>query len=142
MKTLNRIGLIILSCLLLTIAAFNNGAFVNAHSADVNKIEATNLVETRCGWFENPTPANADLIDKDGEWTIGVQGGDQAEGDWPAFTDKQWVKTNGNYGYGCACMQVTVNRKTFDIVKIISAKARPLSACRKDPALKSKEPKD
>jgi hypothetical protein len=31
--------------------------------------------ETRCGWFSNPTPANIWLYDRDGDWTIGVQGG-------------------------------------------------------------------
>jgi len=31
--------------------------------------------ETRCGWFSNPTPANAWLWDREAEWIIGVQGG-------------------------------------------------------------------
>src|SRR4051812_16771245 len=54
--------------------------------------------ETRCGWFDNPTPANATLTDADGEWLISEQGGYQAEGDWPP-TDKSWVHTNGgSYG--------------------------------------------
>ena len=48
-------------------------------------------VETRCGWFSNPTPANASLYDRDDEWIISVQGGHQAEGDWPEFSPKQWV---------------------------------------------------
>jgi hypothetical protein len=30
--------------------------------------------ENRCGWFSNPTPGNAWLKDRDGEWTIGTQG--------------------------------------------------------------------
>jgi Protein of unknown function (DUF4087) len=47
-------------------------------------------LETRCGWFSNPTPANASLFDRDGEWIIGVQGGYQAEGDWPDFEPGQW----------------------------------------------------
>jgi hypothetical protein len=97
-------------------------------------------LENRCGWFSNPTPANAWLEDKDGEWIIGIQGGYQAEGDYPDFADQQWVKTNGNYGYGCACMKVRVDYKTHRILEIASATAKPLSACRKDPALK--EPKD
>jgi hypothetical protein len=97
-------------------------------------------LETRCGWFSNPTPANAWLADKDGEWIIGVQGGRQADGDWPDFKPSEWVRTNGNYGYGCACLRVKVDRKTLDILEIKSAHARPLSACRKDRALK--EPKE
>lgn len=95
--------------------------------------------ETRCGWFSNPTPANAWLNDKDGEWLISVQGGYQAEGDWADFAPNQWVETNVHYGYGCACMNVTTDKKTRRILTIKSAKARLLSVCRKDKKLK--EPK-
>ena len=90
----------------------------------------------RCGWFSNPTPANASLFDRDGEWIIGVQGGYQAEGDWPEFKAGQWVETNGHYGYGCACLRVRVNRSTRRVIAIESAQARALSACRRDPALR------
>ena len=106
--------------------------------ADVRKNmkkDSDGKFENRCGWFENPTPGNAWLTDKDGEWLIGAQGGYQAEGDWAEFSDDQWVKTNINYGYGCACMQVTVDRKNMKILKISSATAKPLSACRNDKAL-------
>jgi hypothetical protein len=93
--------------------------------------------ETRCGWFSNPTPGNAWLNDRDGQWTIGVQGGYQAEGDWPVFKPRQWVKTNSpDYGYGCACLEVRVNRETHEVVEIKSARARPLASCRHDPSLK------
>jgi hypothetical protein len=92
--------------------------------------------ETRCGWFSNPTPANASLHDRDDEWIIGVQGGHQAEGDWPSFAPKQWVETNGHYGHGCACLRVKVERETHRVLVIESARARPLSACRRDKALK------
>ena len=90
----------------------------------------------RCGWFSNPTPANASLFDRDGEWIIGVQGGHQAEGDWPEFTPAQWVETNGNYGYGCACLKVRANHSTRKVIEIESARARALSVCRRDPALR------
>ncbi len=92
--------------------------------------------EMRCGWFSNPTPANASLFDRDGEWIIGVQGGHQAEGDWPEFKADQWVETNGNYGYGCACLRVRGNRSTRKIIAMESAQARALSVCRRDPALR------
>lgn len=92
--------------------------------------------EMRCGWFSNPTPANASLFDADAEWLIGVQGGYQADGDWPAFGPNQWVKTNVHYGYGCACMRVQVDRAEKKVIRIESARARPLSACRKDRALR------
>ena len=90
----------------------------------------------RCGWFSNPTPANASLFDRDGEWIIGVQGGYQAEGDWPEFKANQWVETNGHYGYGCACLQVRGNRSTRRVIAIESGRARALTACRRDPALR------
>jgi hypothetical protein len=97
--------------------------------------------ENRCGWFENPTPSNAWLTDKDGEWLISTQGDYQAEGDWGGdYPDDQWVKTNVNYGYGCACMSAAVDQKNRRILKIKSWTIKPLSACRNDPALK--EPKN
>ena len=92
--------------------------------------------EMRCGWFSNPTPGNASLYDRDAEWIIGVQGGHQADGDWPDFSGKQWIETNVHYGYGCACLRMSVDRATEKVIKIESAKARPLSACRRDRALR------
>ena len=94
--------------------------------------------EKRCGWFDNPTPANYSLYDKDGEWIIGIQGGYQVDDfDWPDFK-KQWVATNNSYGYGCACFQMTVDAETSRALEIKSSYARPLSACRKDKVLKKK----
>lgn len=119
--------------------------FINSSSAnEQSNMEKPGLVEkatysaveTRCGWFSNPTPANAWLNDKDGEWIIGTQGGHQAEGDWPSFKKSQWIKTNGSYGYGCACLKGTFNKQTNEVVEIKSAAARALSVCRKDKALK------
>lgn len=95
----------------------------------------------RCGWLDNPTPGNVSLHDKDGEWTIGVQGGHQAEGDWsPPYKPGEWRKSgNGSYGYGCACLTVKVDVEEKNILEIVSAKARPLSACRRDKALSEVE---
>lgn len=120
-----KIILIAAVCLLLVVASLGNGY-------------GAAKVETRCGWLSNPTPANIWLYDRDGEWTIGVQGGYQLEADWdwPEFKRGQWVRTNNNYGYGCACLVVRVNKETSQVVEIKSARARPLSACRKDRALK------
>lgn len=97
--------------------------------------------EKRCGWFHNPSPANTWLFDRDGEWTIGKQGGHQVDGDWewPLFKPKQWVRTNINYGYGCACLEAQVDRKTQEVRAIKSARARPLATCRQDPSLKKWE---
>ena len=105
-------------------------------SADSATTSAGGKFENRCGWFSNPTPANAWLEDRDGEWIIGIQGGHQAEGDYPEFDDDKWIKTNVNYGYGCACMKVKVDYKSHRVLEIASATAKPLSACREDPALK------
>ncbi|WEN16922.1 DUF4087 domain-containing protein [Rhodanobacter sp. AS-Z3] len=92
-------------------------------------------MQQRCGWFENPTPGNATLTDRDGEWEIASQGGHQADGDWPEFTDAQWVETNGHYGYGCACLSVRSDPQTHAILSIAKATARPLAICRRDQSL-------
>ena len=130
-KRLKRVVLII-GCLLSATVAFAGGQTRPSGESDGPQFE------TRCGWFVNPTPANIWLYDKDGEWTIGVQGGYQLEAErgWPDFKPRQWVKTNGNYGYGCACLQLRVNRETHEVLEIKSARARPLSVCRRDRSLK------
>jgi len=95
--------------------------------------------ETRCGWLDNPTPANYWLTDADGTWTMSVQGGYQAEGldliEYPS--DDQYVDVNGNYGYFCACMNVETDSRTERILKVKSAKAKLLKDCLKDPNLPS-----
>ena len=95
--------------------------------------------ETRCGWLVNPSPANWWLIDADGEWTIGEQGGYQAPGlgDAPWTGTREQVPTNGNYGYECACMVVTSAPDTMTITRVISIRSRPLKACEDDPNLQS-----
>lgn len=92
--------------------------------------------QTLCGWFQNPTPGNVWLQDRNAEWVIGIQGGHQAEGDWPEFTASEWVNTNRSYGYGCACIKGIVNNETHEVVSIVSARAQSLSVCRRDRALK------
>lgn len=49
---------------------------------------------------------------------------------------KEWVKTNGNYGYGCVCIDAKVDKKEKRITEIKKALVRPLSACRNDKNLK------
>jgi len=125
-----KIPVLMISVILLVAVALGNGQPVLLDHATVEK------VETRCGWFSNPTPANASLYDAQREWIISVQGGYEAEGDWPDIPSKQWVTTNVNYGYGCACLRLTVDRKTSEVIKIVSSSARPLSVCRRDRSLK------
>ena len=90
--------------------------------------------ERRCGWLDNPTPANFWLTDRDGEWLIGAQGGYQAPGidDMPDMSTAGRVRLNGSYGYSCACMDVTVDRRTRRITRIYSARPVPLRQCRAD----------
>ena len=102
--------------------------------------QSTQDISMRCGWFDNPTPNNAWLNDKVGEWTVSIQGGHQAKGKWPSFNSSQWVKTGtGSYGYGCTCMKVRANAESKEIKQIISATVKPLSVCRQDKALKEPE---
>jgi hypothetical protein len=91
---------------------------------------AADKVERRCGCFENPSPANVTITDRDGTWEIATQGGHQTEGDWPLFSDVQWLPNNGHYGYGCSCM--TASADSGNLSKAI---ARPLAACRNDASL-------
>jgi hypothetical protein len=98
-------------------------------------------VQQRCGWFENPTPANAWLTDKEGSWIISTQGGSSADGDWPIFSPKRWIKTNVSYGYGCACMKLETNATTKSVTRILSATSRPIAACRRDKTIAKKEPR-
>jgi len=88
----------------------------------------------RCGWLFNPTPANWWLFDGDGEWILGIQGGYQAPGleDMPDMTRAGWVEVNRDYGYGCACMTLTVDPATRRVMRIAGAKPKPLKQCRAD----------
>ena len=132
-KKLGKLRLMIVGCLLLVTVMF-----VNGHSGLSEESEAAQF-ETRCGWFDNPTPANLSLFDRDAEWIIGVQGGHQVEGDWdwPEFKRGQWVTTNASsYGYGCVCLQLRVNKETHHVLEIKSSRVRPLSVCRRDRSLK------
>lgn len=128
--------LILWGCLLLAVVAPAGG-----YAGPPRGPAPAQEFETRCGWFSNPTPANISLYDRDGGWTIGVQGGYQVEGDWdwPEFKPRQWVRTNGYYGYGCACLQLRVDKESGRVLEIKSARARPLTACRRDRALKKWE---
>ena len=128
-----KIRLTILLGLLITSVAFVSGRPEPATAT----IEPAQF-EMRCGWFSNPTPGNVWLYDRDGEWTIEVQGGYRVEGDWewPNFAAGQWVKTNVHYGYGCACLRMRVDKETNRVLEIKTTRARPLSVCRQDKALK------
>lgn len=93
--------------------------------------------ERRCGWLDNPTPANWWLRDRDGEWVLSLQGGPPAPGmdAMPDMTTAGWVQTNGNYGYGCACLSVVTDPRTRRVLRVLAAQPLPISRCRADRAL-------
>jgi len=93
-------------------------------------------VERRCGWYENPTPGNVTLTDRDGSWLIARQGSYEATGNGPEFSDTQWVQTNsGHHGYGCACLTMQSDASRHRVLSISHATARPLAVCRRDKSL-------
>jgi hypothetical protein len=94
----------------------------------------------RCGWLANPTPANWWLTDRDGEWVLGTQGGDQAPGmdEMPDMSTAGWVETNGHYGYGCACVTITADGEG-KVTRIADATPRPLKQCQADRKLPKPE---
>ena len=98
---------------------------------------AARAAERRCGWLENPTPANFSLRDRNGEWLLAKQGGYQAEGMdiMPDMTKAGWVETNVHYGYGCACLTVVTDRRRQQVTRILSAQPVPLARCRADQSL-------
>ena len=91
-------------------------------------------VEKRCGWLINPTPANWWLRDRAGEWTLGEQGGYQAPGldDLPDMSARGWIKTNGSYGYGCACLDVVTDRESKRVLRVAGGRPLPIAQCRAD----------
>lgn len=91
----------------------------------------------RCGWLSNPTPGNWWLTDRDGEWILAAQGGEQAPGmdEMPDMSTAGWVETNGHYGYGCACVTIAHDPATRRVTRISNAEPRPLRQCQSDKAL-------
>jgi hypothetical protein len=96
--------------------------------------------ENRCGWIQNPTPGNWWLIDAEGMWPIRSQGAeDEPEGMdlIPDISEREYVRTNGNYGYACACMNVETDDER--ILEILSFRQLKLSQCKNDKALGAPE---
>ncbi len=94
----------------------------------------------RCGWWDNPTPGNASLTDRDGEWTVAMQGMYEAAGDGPRFSPAQEAPRGASHTHGCACLSVRADRASMFVYSIADAKPLALSVCRADPKLKGKEP--
>ena len=97
----------------------------------------SHTAEMRCGWVLNPTPNNVWLHDRDATWTI-ASGGNLEETPslykaYEAFEDdNQIVRTNGIYGYSCACMQVDVDQESERITHIYKVSPLSLKRCQDD----------
>jgi Protein of unknown function (DUF4087) len=134
-------------CLLTLALLFAQGTVFGQESqvksdAVINSLPsiAAKKVSTRCGWYDNLTPGNSGLADRQGYWLIGVQGGHQAIGDLPKFSKARWISKNRSYGYGCACLKVETDEDNQTITQIISSRSVSLKQCTKDSALKNKRP--
>ncbi|ODS05466.1 DUF4087 domain-containing protein [Vibrio scophthalmi] len=96
------------------------------------------VAEMRCGWFDNSTPGNMSLLDRDGSWNISVQGGEAVDDDSMAIVSQvtenqdEFVRTNRNNGFSCACLTVDSDIESFTIVKIHQAKQLLLKQCLED----------
>ncbi len=95
--------------------------------------------EKKCGWIVNPTPGNWWLSDAKGEWMMSTQGGAQAEGMdlAPDLTVHDFVKTNGEYGYACGCIEGVFKDSGKEVKKIVAFAQKPLSVCKNDKSLKA-----
>jgi hypothetical protein len=111
---------------------------ITPSTGNLHILESLYPQETRCGWIDNPTPGNWWIEDREDTWTIGIQGGYQAQGELPDF-DKQWVMTNGSHGYGCACMKARVDKNEKEVVSYTDVKILPLQKCKSDPNLKKRK---
>ena len=98
-------------------------------------IPGSRTVEKRCGWIDNPTPANWWIVDRDGTWTFMMQGSYEATGidHIPSPLPGEYVETNVHYGYYCGCMDVVVDPETLYIHHIYGGEALPLETCDADP---------
>lgn len=94
--------------------------------------------ERRCGWLVNPTPGNYWLTDRDGTWTLATQGVETSDDvmlNLPDFDEDEYVASNGNYGYGCACLTVDVDKADARVIRTYSGKILPLRRCEADKSL-------
>ena len=94
--------------------------------------------QLRCGWLDNGTPGNFELLDRTDQWTIAEQGGYQADGfdAMPDMSSKGTVLTNGSHGFSCACITAIFDRAEHKVVRVIRAEPRPLRQCRADRRLR------
>jgi hypothetical protein len=106
-------------------------------SVGLYTIGATARIQHRCGWLENPTPANWWLKDPDGTWILSTQGAAQPVGvdRIPNISKRDFVATNGSYGYTCACIDAEFDSDDNRVAQIVSVRQLPLVMCQKDKKL-------
>lgn len=91
-------------------------------------------VQTRCGWINNPTPANWWLVDGDGLWMIGVQGGHQAPGLELIDISRNDAQYVSNYRYACGCVRADYRDGQERVAaRVLAYQSRTLKACLEDP---------
>ena len=100
--------------------------------------------EKRCGWLENPTPGNLWLIDSESEWTLSIQGrgfiNEDSMENMPAIDQNEFVRTNGYYGFSCACLNVKTDKKNSEILEVYGGEQLLLKQCLEDPSIYNKIP--
>jgi hypothetical protein len=100
--------------------------------------------ENRCGWLVHPTPGNLWLVDADSNWTISIQGvgfpNEESMDKMPEIDEKEFVRTNGYYGFSCVCLNVKTDRKKSKILNVYSGKQLLLKECLEDSNIAKKIP--
>ena len=101
------------------------------------------ITEKRCGWVYNPTPGNYWLEDADSTWVLSAQGGNEIKGmdnlKSPESAESlNFVRTNINYGYYCACLELKVIEEDGKkkASELFSSNILPLKTCLEDVELK------
>ncbi|MCS6960762.1 MAG: DUF4087 domain-containing protein [Pseudanabaenaceae cyanobacterium SKYGB_i_bin29] len=96
-------------------------------------------IERRCGWLENPSLGEWYLTDRLATWEIARPNGFNARGveNIRITSERDFVYTKRNYGYTCACMDVTTTRfdTTWRITSIRNFRQQSLKQCLEDPDL-------
>ena len=117
-------------------AAHTKGPWVDEAAVQggvIPKIDEARLgaAVRRCGWWDNPSPGNVWLTDRQGQWTVAMQGVYEAAGDGPAFAPSQLAPRDAPHGHGCACMMVRADLASRLVYDFYEAKALPLKSCRR-----------
>ncbi|WP_438820295.1 DUF4087 domain-containing protein [Burkholderia lata] len=56
----------------------------------------------------------------------------------PDMSTKGWVVTNaGGHGYGCACLDLEIDPRVREVVRIVAARPLPLKRCKADRTLRA-----